>query len=159
MPGGRLPHPRRTISQLLHSTPKGLPRTKATATPESTVKEAPGSKLMPSRLTPALAKANSGITRKATQGCSAICTRVTGGSNSRCACRSCLMGSINSVPLPLLARSRAAKSLIARDACCNGASMLVTGRTGVIRPSTTPAKVGWAPVFSRPNQSNAPGRR
>ncbi|MCY1218548.1 hypothetical protein D9M72_304970 [compost metagenome] len=63
IPGGRLHQPMRTMSQLLQSTPRGLPSTRASAAPENTCMDAPSPRSMPSRLTPALARANNGITR------------------------------------------------------------------------------------------------
>ena len=156
-PWGMVHRRSRTATKVASSTPTGLPSTRATITPRATVAGPLADRSTPPNCTPALASAKMGMTPKATQGCSIMGRRNTGGSRSRWA-RVAIFNSWRSTAAsksPL----RACRCTRARAVCATSRWWRGAGRmaTGVIRPSTTPASVGWAPVCSRPSHSTAPG--
>ncbi|MND99443.1 hypothetical protein D3C80_918290 [compost metagenome] len=155
---GSTHQPRRTISQLTLTMPNGFPATRATATAIMTHWGPSTDRSTPERLTPALAKANTGMMPKATQGCRVPCMRTTGGSSSRWARRSRFNGSMRSLASCSGALARPSNSPVKRVMASSGRSRIGIAVTGVIRPSTTPARVGWAPVNKMPSQTIAPGR-
>ncbi|MNN22373.1 hypothetical protein D3C81_1357300 [compost metagenome] len=156
-PGGSAHQPMRTIRKLAPMMPSGLPATSAIRTPSITVIEPLADRSMPSSETPAFASANMGMMPKATYGCRAICTRLTGGSKSRCAWRNCFKGSARWCGSALSFSAWCNRSFTAVRAISSGWISLRVVKTGVINPSTTPASVGCAPVFNKPNHSTAPG--
>lgn len=102
------------------------------------------------------AKANSGMIPKATQGCKSVVRRVTGASASRCAVSMRERGMTRSVA-GACSRSRRVKSSIARRATEEKPRAPYQGRTGVSRPTTTPATVGWTPLLYTPYQTTIAG--
>ena len=157
-PWGIWHRPVLTAKNVARNTPTGLPSSSASMMPEATVAGPTALKSTPPNCTPAFANAKTGMTAKATQGCSIIGSRKTGGSRSRWArvaiCSSSYSTCASKLPLRACTCTR-------ERACCaaskwwRGAGRITTG---VISPSTTPASVGCAPVCSRPNHSTAPGK-
>ena len=156
-PCGKLHSPVLTAKNVARNTPTGLPMTSATRMPKATVCGPAADKSTPPNCTPALASAKTGMTPKATQGCSIMGRRNTGGSKSRWAAEamrsSWCSTSASNWPCCACRRMRV------RACCATSRWWRCAGRmaTGVIKPSTTPASVGWAPVCSKPSQSTAPG--
>ena len=95
-PGGSMARPSRVAIQLTPTMPRGLPITNPSITPRNTPIDIVPPSSTPPMLTPAFARAKSGMMPKATYGCSLVSMRFAGDNASLCARASRPNGSSNS---------------------------------------------------------------